>query len=274
MLTFLFFLLSQILSMSQAVLPNGQYAGLRASWSYEGLTSPEHWATISPQFAGCNTSQTQSPINIQTNTAVQGEPIDLKSLVRINPFAMWKPKPVSNNVEFECTGVCGTLNLSSKIYTLKQFHFHSASEHQMNGKQYAFEIHLVHESSVDHQLAVVGILLEGVPFKNGAAGKYINIKNCLDAIRLPTEKVDELQFDLTPLLDGSKGVYRYIGGLTTPGCTDPLDLGVEWVVQGKAMKMPASQVYGYRSLIGPNPRGNFRPVQPLNGRTVMAHQQV
>ena len=33
----------------------------------------------------------------------------------------------------------------SKEYKLVQFHFHSPSEHTMNGKQYAMEVHLVHK---------------------------------------------------------------------------------------------------------------------------------
>jgi carbonic anhydrase len=39
-----------------------------------------------------------------------------------------------------------------------QFHFHSPSEHTINGKHYAMEVHLVHKND-EGQLAVVGALM-------------------------------------------------------------------------------------------------------------------
>src|SRR5438128_1204535 len=35
-------------------------------WSYEGDTGPEHWGTLSPDFAACAQGVEQSPIDIPT----------------------------------------------------------------------------------------------------------------------------------------------------------------------------------------------------------------
>lgn len=42
-------------------------------------------------------------------------------------------------------------------YTLKQLHWHTPSEHTLNGKRFAAELHMVHKSA-DNKIAVVGVL--------------------------------------------------------------------------------------------------------------------
>ncbi|SCN04453.1 Protein of unknown function [Bacillus wiedmannii] len=51
------------------------------------------------------------------------------------------------------------LTLGGNRYTLKQFHFHTPSEHQFEGKYADMELHLVHQND-QGQLAVVGIMIK------------------------------------------------------------------------------------------------------------------
>jgi carbonic anhydrase len=57
------------------------------------------------------------------------------------------------------TSTESVIQVHGKEYKLVQFHFHSPSEHTMNGKQYALEVHLVHKND-EGQLAVVGVLMQ------------------------------------------------------------------------------------------------------------------
>ena len=52
-----------------------------------------------------------------------------------------------------------TITYAGKVYHLKQFHFHTPSEHTVNGKHAPMEIHLVHQSD-DQSLAVIGVLVQ------------------------------------------------------------------------------------------------------------------
>ncbi|WP_025668186.1 carbonic anhydrase family protein, partial [Aquimarina megaterium] len=48
-------------------------------------------------------------------------------------------------------------SLNNIDYDLLQFHFHTGSEHTVNGNRYPMEMHLVHRNSTTGLLAVVGI---------------------------------------------------------------------------------------------------------------------
>lgn len=52
-----------------------------------------------------------------------------------------------------------TLTINNQEYALRQFHFHTPSEHQVDEEAYAMELHLVHQKEAG-KLAVVGVLIE------------------------------------------------------------------------------------------------------------------
>ena len=51
----------------------------------------------------------------------------------------------------------GSIWINETKYSLKQLHWHSPSEHAVNGRNYSLEMHMVHESA-EKRIAVVGIL--------------------------------------------------------------------------------------------------------------------
>jgi carbonic anhydrase len=55
--------------------------------------------------------------------------------------------------------------------------------------------------------------------------------------------------------------YRYDGSLTTPPCSE----GVTWAVMTTPISLSQAQIDAFNALI----KNNNRPVQPLNGRTVV-----
>lgn len=63
--------------------------------------------------------------------------------------------------------ISGSMTVASKKYNLKQFHFHTPSEHWIDSKTGAMEVHFVHLDENDAtKPAVVGALIELADGKN------------------------------------------------------------------------------------------------------------
>jgi carbonic anhydrase len=62
------------------------------------------------------------------------------------------------------------------------------------------------------------------------------------------------------MLPRDRESFRYHGSLTTPPCTE----GLTWVVLTHPVRLSAGQIAAFRAAYD----HNFRPLQPLHGRTV------
>jgi carbonic anhydrase len=60
-------------------------------------------------------------------------------------------------------------------YNFLQFHFHSPSEHTLDGKQYPLEVHFVHQKVGASDLAVFGMLFDYDPDNNANAALSVSI---------------------------------------------------------------------------------------------------
>ena len=109
-----------------------------------------------------------------------------------------------------------TLSVGRRTYELKSAHFHSPSEHLINGASFAAELHLVH-ADADGNLAVVGLL-----FRLGAPSPVA--QEILDAAPAAGDTVTEgFTLSARDYLPGELGYYRYDGSKTTPPCDEPVD---------------------------------------------------
>lgn len=109
-------------------------------FGYDGLKGPLNWASLSSDNSLCNTGTKQSPINL-----VSGN-------ITVDSGAAYKISIAdTEGSEFENLGttvevlVNGTLTSALGEYTMKQFHFHTPSEHHVNGQYSAMETHFVFE---------------------------------------------------------------------------------------------------------------------------------
>lgn len=223
-------------------------APVHAHWSYEGETGPEHWGSLSPDFALCAQGQSQSPIDVQGTAEV-----DLPNL-ELN----YAPTPVvitNNGHSIQVDYAPGSsMVLDGVRYELAQFHFHSPSEHTVNGVNAAAEMHLVHKSA-DGALAVVGVLIEpGVQ-----NSRFDPIWKNLPAQAGPAQRFDQT-INVADLLPGDPRTWRYTGSLTTPPGTE----GVHWNLMVEPVTVSQAQIDAFRQVM----HGNNRPVQPLNGRVI------
>lgn len=218
-------------------------------WTYDGETGPEHWGAINPEYVECSTGEQQSPIDL-TNPSDE----NLANLI----FA-YKPSPVNilNNghtVEVEYAPG-SSMEMDGKRYNLLQFHFHSPSEHEIDGQHYAIELHLVHKAD-DGSTAVVGVLV-----KEGTENEaFAPVWDHLPAKEQPATNVGTT-VDAAKLLPVNQTTYRYDGSLTTPPCTE----GVSWFVMATPVEMSSAQIDAFRQIYD----GNNRPAQPLDGRQLV-----
>lgn len=220
----------------------------KANWSYSGTTGPDRWDELDPAFSQCRLGQRQSPIDVPSD-AEPGAPVPR---FRYGPVSL----DIHNNghgIQFNILGEA-TLELEGSSYALRQFHFHTPSEHTLAGIRYDMEGHLVHESH-DGKLLVVGLLLS------------VSEEDDLDGLfqRLPERPGDRLfrtdpRFNPGKLLPPGGRFYHYDGSLTTPPCTED----VAWVVFKSPLSIASEALSRYRELyVDTN-----RPVQPLNDRKI------
>lgn len=223
-------------------------------WGYEGKSGPSYWGDLSPDYALAKSGRSQSPIDIRTDGAQAGQLPPLSTSYAEMPLDI-----LNNGRTVQVDAPAGSvLAVGSTRWELKQFHFHSPSEHTVDGEHAEIEVHLVHEG-VNGDLAVVSVLVE-----EGASNPFLaRIWPHLPRAAGETDSVPQTRVDLDELLPADRASYRYGGSLTTPPCTE----GVAWFVLQTPAEASASQVRAFREVLS----GNNRPTQPLNGRVVVSN---
>lgn len=228
-------------------------------WDY-AEHGPATWGALSPEFVACAEGHSQSPIDIR-DVRTSGEPS-----VRTN-FSPASLRIVHN---FSAADLINTghsiqvnfpqgdaLTIGGEVYSLVQFHFHGPSEHTVRGRRFPMEMHLVHMSA-ERKLAVIAVLIEqGKPNK-----AFDPICSNLPTKRGVEDHLEHVPIDVELIMPRDRSAYRYDGSLTTPPCTE----GVKWIVLRQPAHISATQIRAFRKVLWKN----NRPVQPLNGRAVLA----
>lgn len=191
--------------------------------------------------------QKQSPINLITSQARAAAP-QAQLTFNYQPHAI-KAHNSGNGLE---VFFAGTANLNQREFNTTQFHIHTPSEHQLDGKSFAGEIHFVHQAN-NGALAVVAAFLslgEAAPF----------LQSVIDNWQAPAD----FELPLNQVLKDNPSYYHYLGSLTTP----PLTETVEWYVLTEPISISAEQLAFLSDLKDHNNRG----LQPLNDRPILYHE--
>ncbi|MFY0608323.1 MAG: carbonic anhydrase family protein [Cyclobacteriaceae bacterium] len=219
-------------------------------WSYGGIYGPDHWAEIDPNFTSCN-GELQSPIDIISDKSSEAH---FKLEFHYHPFFV----DLINNGHTLIEQIVEpkALVFQDKNYSLLQFHFHTPSEHHVNGKAYDMEIHFVHQSN-DGEYAVVAVLVEEGSHRNAFLAHFMKT--------LPTHVNEELKAleKADPLETFPKHFhqfYYYTGSLTTPPCTE----GISWIVLEEPVEATYDQIEAIHQII----HDDNRPIQAVNERMV------
>lgn len=241
-LSFPFFILSQ----GTVYAAEKQHA---VHWSYTGHGNPAQWAHINPDFETCASGVTQSPINI-----TKAEKADLPELEF--QYQETTPSIVNNGHTIQINLASGNfLKVGTQKLELLQFHFHTPSEEQINGKRSDMVAHFVHKSA-DGQLGVVALLI-----KSGARNKaFTGIFQHLPR-KGETISVENLKLNLSAMLPSNKNYYTFTGSLTTPPCTE----NVQWIVLKQAISLSSNQIKAFKNQYA----FNARPVQALHERQIL-----
>ncbi|XP_008829353.1 carbonic anhydrase 4 isoform X2 [Nannospalax galili] len=259
-------------------------------WCYEiqatelnnNCKGPDHWP------GDCQKTH-QSPINIVTTTARLDK--------NLGPFSFFgynkKEKRVVTNNGHSVMVLLGTEvyiaegGLTSQ-YQATQLHLHwsqevdRGSEHTVDGKHFAMEMHIVHEKKTgtssnknvlqnpNDKIAVLAFLVEvGDKINNG----FQPLVNALTSISKPnmSTTVNEINLmDMLPNEEKLRHYFRYSGSLTTPTC----DETVIWTVFKEPIKLHEHQFEAFSQKLFYDQeetltmKDNVRPVQQLGDRQV------
>jgi len=233
----------------------GQANAASVPFLYTGDNGPGYWGQLNPAWSACAASSTQqSPINI--DDAKQDDSLE-KLELHTYPTTIHLIN-TGHNVEQEYEHTGTSVYFEGLDYELLQFHFHTFSEHTIDDKHAAMEMHSVFQEPASGKLLVIGTLYKISDNKSSAF-----LQTLIDA-GLPAKDGDttvtNTAIDLKDGLTKTDAYYTYAGSLTTPPCSEI----VTWVVQKKKAKMSASQFQAFRDIMG----NNFRPLQKTNGRVI------
>ena len=214
----------------------------------------------------CTEGHLQSPIDIQTSNA----------LTSLHHQAFGKLNDLNNAtmhydhhkllVEYDQGSFTFVDDEGISEWKSLQFHFHSASEHHIDGYEYDAELHVVFQNKNDpHKLLVTGFFIQGDP--NAEPSEFVD--------KLGLANIEEGHYSRDVKLDGFynkfDGVttYNYDGSLTAPPCSE----NVEWLVISEPLRVPEYQAAQFLK-IWPhnhdfaNGHGSDRKIQKLNSRIV------
>lgn len=222
-------------------------------WSYEGETSPEHWAEIEKE-SDC-AGRKQSPINIiDVNTVEDTLSNNKLKLLYNDRTIITEVENNGHSIEFKFE-LGDSISFRNDIYHLLQIHFHEPSEHTINGIRYPIEIHFVHKSNLD-KLTVISIL-----GKEGEESELFEFFESFLPLEVNTAKEIQRAANISALYSKNDSFYYYNGSLTTPPCSE----NVNWIVFKEPIVMSEDQVLTLQKNM---PLNNYRNEQPINGRKV------
>ncbi|WP_417318422.1 carbonic anhydrase [Emcibacter sp.] len=221
-------------------------------WSYSGHDGPEYWGELSPKFHACSSGRSQSPIDI---ARIGGSTDGIVTNYRLTALDV-----LNNGHTIQLNYEPGsTLMSEGREYELLQFHFHSPSEHTIEGRHFPLEVHLVHKDD-SGKLAVVGVMFREGQENPDLAALWNHMPENANTGYVSSDLVNA-----SNLLPSNLSFVRYNGSLTTPPCSE----GVRWHVVAEPLEASAAQIDKFLSVV----QENNRPIQARNKRLLEKHTE-
>lgn len=222
-----------------------------ADWSYEGDTAPAHWGELAPEYAACNGSR-QSPVDLRGARPMPYSPISFH--YRSNPLNI-----VNDGRQILVRYKPGSYMIANgRRYELTDFHFHLPGEHRIEGVAADMELQL-HHRDARGRLAIVAVPIKAGRRRNSTLSRILDH---MPPVGGESYYGRQVGINALFLLPPKRDYFSYVGSLTEPPCTE----GVEWFVLVRPLELDT----GYLQRVGQVIGGNARPLQPLNGRPVLA----
>ncbi|XP_077995875.1 carbonic anhydrase 14-like isoform X2 [Glandiceps talaboti] len=259
-----------------------------ATWTYhydaKHAIGPDNWGLVDSRCLG----KAQSPIDVRDDLEVE----ECIGEISFNGFGeqAGASMAVENTGHYAEVFLHGDYTVTGgglpATYRAEQFHFHwgrcdsLGSEHFMNGRAHSAEMHIVtfdtsRFGSVGEAvgakggLAVFGFFIDAGEKDNAA---FEGLLKHFGAIKAPEEEaeIEEALNVLEMMPEDRSEYFRYDGSLTTPSCAE----GVIWTLFKNPIYLSHGQLEKYRSLVdeqGSSMGNTFRPLNPLNGRTIKSN---
>ena len=227
-----------------------------AHWDYQE-DGPTHWAELSPDYVACAEGTRQSPIDLSApgSSDANVASVQFKTHPGVMVFNEHVEDIVDNGHTLQVNFDDSTeIVFKGVMYELKQFHFHTPSEHTLSGRRFPMEVHYVHQSETGRFLVVGAFLVEG-EHNHSFDHLVSNLPN-----RGETSHVERVVTSLEEMAPLGLKAYHYTGSLTTPPCLE----GVTWFISRQTIEMSARQLRAFAERMG----HNARPVQALNDRPI------
>jgi carbonic anhydrase len=215
-------------------------------WNFGDGKSPERWSLQNSDYALCDAGLMQSPIDL-------GQPKALGDITVTTNYGSTESKLSIAEEKLQLDFPAGMgMQSGEKQFNLLQVHFHTPSEHAIDGERLPLVAHFVHATD-QGELGVLGILFEEGEANPALAQLTASLANGSGST---------VNLDISEMIPDDLSVFRYMGSLTTPPCSE----GVNWHVASQVMEASADQISEIRDLLGPTARS----IQPLGNRLLVA----
>ncbi|KAI3407519.1 uncharacterized protein J3R85_020915 [Psidium guajava] len=228
------------------------------NYDVRGERGPARWGELRSEWGMCRNGSMQSPIDLSSERVQLVA--HLGRLNRIYEASNATLKNRGHDIMLRWEGGAGSIFVNGTQYLLKQCHWHSPSEHAVNGRRFNLELHMVHESP-EGEVAVVGVM-----YKFGKPDTFLSsMTDHIERIAC-THDVQRAIGIVNPnyIKIGCRRYYRYVGSLTVPPCTQ----NVLWTIVHKVRTVSREQVKLLREAVRDDSEFNARPLQPTNRRPV------
>ncbi|KLJ05618.1 hypothetical protein EMPG_10895 [Blastomyces silverae] len=214
------------------------------NFGYGPFDGPTNWHSLSEDNILCGTGRRQSPIDID----------DTISQVAAGFVSMDVPIQDVSFLNLRTTVeviLKGSTRINGREFVLEQFHFHTPSEHVLNGEIFVAEVHFVHSNKENpKELAVITLMVQvsadhSTRSLDRVIGEITRISTPGNKVAIPALNIG----DITSLVNKQQ-LFTYTGSLTTPPCTE----GVQFFILPQPIPMRATVFNALKSVTGHNAR--------------------
>lgn len=212
---------------------------------------------------GMNHGISQSPINIITSKKMEDHhDIEINFDDKIDAV-----ENLGHTVQLDFEEG-STITADGKTYEFKQIHFHTPSEHMIDGMTFPLEAHIVNIVNNENHDESPEYLVFSILFKMGEGNHFINeFINLIPQKKHMKKVVKPKTIRLNDLFNGIMDeelhhYFHYLGSLTTPPYTET----VNWYVLKHIFEASPEQIEMISNMEG----NNARHIQSTYGRLVDA----
>jgi len=213
-------------------------------------------------MATLDSMEAQSPINILTTDLTKEGTAEVIATSSAQITAI---ENLGHTIQLDFSD--SSLTIANGVqYAFKQLHFHTPSEHLIDGVTFPLEMHMVNQVKQSKPGEKTKYLVVSILFKMGHENKFL--KEFMSVIPAEENKKVSLEKGTVRLNDLFTGLakheanpyYHYQGSLTTPPFTETVD----WFINKHVFEASADQILTLERMEG----NNARHVQDRHDRKI------